>query len=216
MENLGDIDRQTIAGSISTGTHGTGAGLRNISSQVDGDRARPRRRQRPRARRRRRPAARRAGRDRRARRDLRGDAALRPGLHPRPGRPPAAARGGARQLPGARRRPRPLRALHLPLRRHGPGPRAQPDRGAAEAARPGRRVPQRRRPRELGAGGDLRRRQVLPEGHPAPSPGSPPGSPRAAGRSTAATGSSPTSAGSASPRWSTACRARTAPRRRGG
>jgi FAD-linked oxidoreductase len=34
MENLGDIDRQTIAGSISTGTHGTGAGLRNISSQV--------------------------------------------------------------------------------------------------------------------------------------------------------------------------------------
>jgi FAD-linked oxidoreductase len=34
MENLGDIDRQTIAGSISTGTHGTGARLRNISSQV--------------------------------------------------------------------------------------------------------------------------------------------------------------------------------------
>jgi L-gulonolactone oxidase len=34
MENLGDIDRQTISGSISTGTHGTGAGLRNISSQV--------------------------------------------------------------------------------------------------------------------------------------------------------------------------------------
>jgi L-gulono-1,4-lactone dehydrogenase len=35
MENLGDIDRQTIAGAISTGTHGTGAGLRNISSQVE-------------------------------------------------------------------------------------------------------------------------------------------------------------------------------------
>jgi L-gulonolactone oxidase len=34
MENLGDIDRQTISGSISTGTHGTGARLRNISSQV--------------------------------------------------------------------------------------------------------------------------------------------------------------------------------------
>ena len=34
MENLGDIDRQTIAGSISTGTHGTGARLPNISSQV--------------------------------------------------------------------------------------------------------------------------------------------------------------------------------------
>ncbi|HEY1854633.1 MAG TPA: D-arabinono-1,4-lactone oxidase [Solirubrobacterales bacterium] len=36
MENLGDIDRQTIAGAISTGTHGTGAGLPNISAQVEG------------------------------------------------------------------------------------------------------------------------------------------------------------------------------------
>ena len=36
MENLGDIDRQTIAGAISTGTHGTGVRLRNISSQVEG------------------------------------------------------------------------------------------------------------------------------------------------------------------------------------
>ncbi len=35
MENLGDIDRQTIAGAISTGTHGTGAKWRNISSQVE-------------------------------------------------------------------------------------------------------------------------------------------------------------------------------------
>jgi L-gulono-1,4-lactone dehydrogenase len=35
MENLGDIDRQTIAGAISTGTHGTGATLRNISAQVE-------------------------------------------------------------------------------------------------------------------------------------------------------------------------------------
>src|SRR5436305_2970021 len=36
MENLGDIDRQTIGGAISTGTHGTGARLRNISAQVHG------------------------------------------------------------------------------------------------------------------------------------------------------------------------------------
>jgi L-gulono-1,4-lactone dehydrogenase len=35
MENLGDIDRQTVAGAISTGTHGTGAGLRSISAQVE-------------------------------------------------------------------------------------------------------------------------------------------------------------------------------------
>ena len=36
MENLGDIDVQSIAGAISTATHGTGARLRNISSQVAG------------------------------------------------------------------------------------------------------------------------------------------------------------------------------------
>jgi L-gulono-1,4-lactone dehydrogenase len=35
MENLGDIDRQTVAGAICTGTHGTGAKLRNISAQVE-------------------------------------------------------------------------------------------------------------------------------------------------------------------------------------
>jgi L-gulonolactone oxidase len=34
MENLGDIDVQSIAGAISTATHGTGSQLRNISSQV--------------------------------------------------------------------------------------------------------------------------------------------------------------------------------------
>jgi L-gulono-1,4-lactone dehydrogenase len=34
MENLGDIDVQSIAGAISTATHGTGATLRNIPSQV--------------------------------------------------------------------------------------------------------------------------------------------------------------------------------------
>ena len=36
MPNLGDIDRQTIAGAISTATHGTGAELRNISAAVEG------------------------------------------------------------------------------------------------------------------------------------------------------------------------------------
>jgi len=34
LENLGDIDVQSMAGAISTATHGTGARLRNISSQV--------------------------------------------------------------------------------------------------------------------------------------------------------------------------------------
>jgi FAD-linked oxidoreductase len=35
MENLGDIDRQTVAGAISTGTHGTGARLGNLAAQVE-------------------------------------------------------------------------------------------------------------------------------------------------------------------------------------
>src|SRR5262245_41980217 len=35
LENLGDIDVQTISGAISTATHGTGERLRNISSQVE-------------------------------------------------------------------------------------------------------------------------------------------------------------------------------------
>jgi len=34
LENLGDIDAQSIAGAISTATHGTGVRLRNIPSQV--------------------------------------------------------------------------------------------------------------------------------------------------------------------------------------
>jgi L-gulonolactone oxidase len=34
MENLGDVDVQSIAGATSTGTHGTGAKLRNISAAI--------------------------------------------------------------------------------------------------------------------------------------------------------------------------------------
>ncbi len=36
MENMGDIDRQGIAGAISSGTHGTGKGIGCISTQVVG------------------------------------------------------------------------------------------------------------------------------------------------------------------------------------
>jgi L-gulono-1,4-lactone dehydrogenase len=35
LENLGDIDVQSIAGATATGTHGTGAGFRNLSSNVE-------------------------------------------------------------------------------------------------------------------------------------------------------------------------------------
>jgi len=36
MRNLGDIDRQSVAGAISTGTHGTGARLGGLATQVVG------------------------------------------------------------------------------------------------------------------------------------------------------------------------------------
>ncbi|WP_182113054.1 MULTISPECIES: D-arabinono-1,4-lactone oxidase [unclassified Actinotalea] len=36
LENLGDIDRQSIAGAVSTGTHGTGARLGGLATQVVG------------------------------------------------------------------------------------------------------------------------------------------------------------------------------------
>ncbi|PZG22039.1 oxidoreductase [Micromonospora craterilacus] len=36
MENLGDVDYQSIAGATATGTHGTGIGFGNLSTQVTG------------------------------------------------------------------------------------------------------------------------------------------------------------------------------------
>jgi L-gulonolactone oxidase len=36
MENLGDVDAQTLAGALATGTHGTGVGFGNLSSRVAG------------------------------------------------------------------------------------------------------------------------------------------------------------------------------------
>jgi FAD/FMN-containing dehydrogenase len=38
MPNMGDVDVQALAGAVSTGTHGTGPTLRNVSSQVVGAR----------------------------------------------------------------------------------------------------------------------------------------------------------------------------------
>jgi L-gulonolactone oxidase len=35
LENLGDIDKQTISGAVATGTHGTGSRFRNLSSMIE-------------------------------------------------------------------------------------------------------------------------------------------------------------------------------------
>ena len=79
MPNLGDIDAQTVAGAISTGTHGTGAAYGCLSTFVDGADTGHRHR-RGRAllgSDERRTCSRPPGRHRRARRPRRGDAALR-------------------------------------------------------------------------------------------------------------------------------------------
>ena len=36
LANLGDIDRQTVAGAVSTATHGTGSALPTLSGLVEG------------------------------------------------------------------------------------------------------------------------------------------------------------------------------------
>ena len=121
MENLGDIDRQTIAGAISTATHGTGAGLRNISAQVeamelvlgDGSVRELTAEGEPRV------AEGGTGGARGAGRDLGGDPALRSRLHPAPDRQAPSPRRGPRLLRRAGRRERPFRVLRLPPHRHG-------------------------------------------------------------------------------------------------
>ena len=188
MRNLGDIDKQSIAGAISTGTHGTGAQLGGLATQVVGARlvtatgevvetsrdaaagavragpARPGQRRRAR------------------RRDARGGPGVPPG-GPRgavaAGRGPRAA--GRPGRPG--REQRPLRVLLVPA--HAPGadqaqqPRARRRGGppAAAARVGGRRAPvqrgvlagqRRRHPRAVDHGVDQRVRRaraVLPPLH---------------------------------------------------
>ena len=83
FENLGDIDRQTVAGSISTGTHGTGERFQNVSAQIAALELVTRRRARWSTVDDSDPDLLRAARvgARRARRHLLGDRADRPGLH---------------------------------------------------------------------------------------------------------------------------------------
>ena len=145
LENLGDIDAQSIAGAISTATHGTGARLRNIAAQVveltlvlaDGSLPASRRGPTPR------PSAPPAsGSERSA---CIAEVTLRcvPAFTPARRRRPPAARRDARALRGARARQRPLRALRLPPRRHRAHAHEQPHRRAAPPARALGRLRQR-------------------------------------------------------------------------
>ena len=169
LENLGDIDAQTVAGAISTGTHGTGAGFGNISARVEGVEL---------------VLADGSVRDLTAAGDPELLRAARVGV----GALGAISAVTLRCFPAftlrrvdsahklddvlgalrrARRDQRSLRALHLPLLRPGAGAGTQPHRGGAEAEEPHDRLPQRRAAGELGAGGDGGDRQ----GDPADDPG---------------------------------------------
>ena len=135
MENLGDIDRQTVAGAISTGTHGTGVELRQ---PLD-----PGRRRSSWSR----PTARSAssttpspnccGRRGSAIGALGAISAVTlrcvPAFTLQMVSRPRAAGGGAEHLRRAGRGQRPLRALHLSLRGLRPRPRTRPDRLASRA-----------------------------------------------------------------------------------
>ena len=144
--------------------------------------------------------------------DLRGDAARGARLHASTASTRRARSTRRPRRPRrARRRARPLRVLRLPPHRDGALPRvdAQPHEPAA-AARARRRLRAGGRARELGRGRLRRRspatcRRAIPRsrGWPPPGPASAPED------RPAATGSSPPSAGSGSPRWSTRSRAST-------
>ena len=131
LENLGDVDVQTIAGAISTATHGTGARLRNISAQVaeltlvlaDGSTLRVRARARPRDVPRR---ARRAGRARG--RSPRSRCAACPRLRCAASTRPAPLEEVLDALRGAGARQRSLRVLRLSPRRHRAHAHEQPHR----------------------------------------------------------------------------------------
>ena len=164
FENLGDIDRQTLAGSISTATHGTGTRFVNLSAQIasielvgaDGDLREISAESDPELFRAARVGLGALG------RDLLGDDPDRPRVHAQPRRLAEAARRGARQ-PRRAQPDRPLRVLRLPPHRDRALPREPADRRAAEPALPGRGLRAGGRARELGRRARRRRRPHLPE-----------------------------------------------------
>ena len=203
MPNLGDIDAQSLAGALATGTHGTGTRLPEPLRRRSRRRAGPRRRQRAHARRRRR-AARRAG--RLGALGVIAAVTLRcvPAFRLRNIDRPEPLEDVLAELAGARRRPRPLRVLDVPAR----GRRAH-----AHARRAPRTPPRRARPRprlhERHPDGQPRvpRRQrgraPLPAHDPAAEPLRVRGRLAARARRLVVRASSPASGSCASRRWST-------------
>ena len=172
MENQGDIDSQTLAGAISTATHGTGARYRNISSQVDGHPAGDGGGPGDRAHRGERSG--RAGRGARGCRlaggDRLGHAARGPDLHDRAHRRPARAGRHARAARRAGRRARPFRVLRLPLRRRGAHPHQHAQRPPARARGPAPGVGARGADREPRAGPDVQGGPQVPGRDPRDQP----------------------------------------------
>ena len=149
LPNLGDIDAQSLAGALATGTHGTGARHAEPVGPGRAYGAGAGRRERARAGGRR-PAARGPRRPRGARRGGRRHPALRARLPAARRRCAGAARGRAGLARRARRRRRPLRVLDLPALAAGAHPDEHLHRRPARGARPRARVARgraRRQPR---------------------------------------------------------------------
>ncbi len=170
LENQGDVDPQTIAGAISTATHGTGGAFANISSQVTGMRVVTADGEARRASRGRRSAGG-PGLARRAGRHLGGDAALRARLQDPSCRRARAARRCPRIVRPAGGGQRPLRAVRLSLHADGAHAHLGAHRPQAAARRSGQSIPARPDAGERGAGARLSARAPLSGAHPAVSTG---------------------------------------------
>ena len=151
LPNLGDIDAQTVAGAIATGTHGTGArhrGLADAGARAWSSCSPTARVLHLLAERERRGLRGRPGRARRARRARQRDAAGRARVPAarasRPRVPLRRCSSSCDEL--ARRRPR--RVLLVPAHRHRRHQAQQPHRRRRARARPGRRVGGRRAARQ--------------------------------------------------------------------
>ncbi len=119
LPNLGDVDPQSVAGAVSTGTHGTGDKLHRHLQDRRRRAARHRRRRGARDRRVARLVRRLARHARRARHPDRGHAAVRTRLPAARPRGADGAARGARRHRRAGRRQRPLRVLLVPAHREG-------------------------------------------------------------------------------------------------
>ena len=217
MPNLGDIDAQTIAGALATGTHGTGAGYGCLSTFVEAlDAGHRHRRGAALLRRRATRTSSRAARVGVGALGVVTEVTLRcvDAFILRADERPTPLADVLASLRRARRRQRPLRVLLVPVHRPGADQAQQPGAGRRPAAVAGCRgwLDDDFLANTV-FGGACRLGRAVPALTPTISCGRRAGALRRAPTPTAPTWSSARRAGSASWRWSTACPAPPCPRR---